>query len=88
MSFMFTQPQRYPEMIDLMSCLKARYKLKVAALSNEGRELTVCYSYKFKPGKLLDFFVSPYFVHFRKPDEDICRLALNCAQVIPEEAIG
>jgi putative hydrolase of the HAD superfamily len=88
MSFMFTQPQPYPETIDLMSCLKARYKLKVAAVSNEGGELKVCCSYKFKPCKLLDFFVSPYFVHIRKPDEDICRLALTCVQVIAEEAIG
>jgi len=85
---MFTQSQPYPEMIDLMSRLKARYKLKVVAVSNEGRELILYRNHKFKLGELIHLFAFSFFLHFRKPDEDIYRLALHCAQVIPEEAIG
>ncbi|MFN2245418.1 MAG: HAD family phosphatase, partial [Anaerolineae bacterium] len=40
-AFMFEQSQPYREMIDLVCKLKERYRLKIAAVSNEGRELTV-----------------------------------------------
>src|SRR5512143_3867317 len=35
-AFMYAQSQPFPEMIKLMSDLKAQYKLQVAAVSNEG----------------------------------------------------
>src|SRR5512136_3248390 len=38
--FMFAQSQPFPQVIDLLQGIKARYGLKVAAVSNEGRELT------------------------------------------------
>jgi len=34
---------------------------------------------------LIDFFISSCFVHFRKPDQDIYRIALATAQVSPAE---
>src|SRR5689334_24877355 len=37
--FMFGQSRPLPEMIDLVCRLKSLYRLKVAAVSNEGREL-------------------------------------------------
>jgi putative hydrolase of the HAD superfamily len=40
-TFMFAQSQPKPEMIDLITRLKARYGFKVATVSNEGRELTI-----------------------------------------------
>jgi len=36
---------------------------------------------KFKLDRFVDFFISSCFVHFRKPDEDIYRMALDIAQV-------
>jgi hypothetical protein len=39
-AFMFAGSLPRPEMIGLFSRLKAKYRLKVAAVSNEGRELT------------------------------------------------
>jgi putative hydrolase of the HAD superfamily len=33
------------------------------------------------------FFISSCFVHYRKPDADLYRLALDCAQVMPEESV-
>ena len=78
--YMFAQSKSYPEMIELVRNLKAKYGLKVVVVSNEGRELNAYRIKKFKLGEVVDFFVSSCFVHFRKPDEDIFKLALDCAQ--------
>ncbi len=83
--FMLNQSQPLQPMIDLICTLKSRYNLKVAAVSNEGRELTVYRIQEFKLGDFIDFFIASCFVHFRKPDEDMYRIALDVAQVPPEE---
>ena len=49
-------------------------------VSNEGRELNAHRIRKFKLGAFVDFFISSCFVHIRKPDVDIFRLALDIAQ--------
>ncbi len=79
--FMFSQSQPFPDMIDLIRRLKARYHLKVAVVSNEGRELTEYRIAKFRLADFIDFFISSCFVHYRKPDADIYRIALDIAQV-------
>ena len=86
-SFMYAQSQPFPEMIELMRRLKTQYGLEVAAVSNEGRELTVYRAQQFELGTVIDFFVSSCFVHFRKPDEDMYRIALDIAQVRPEQVV-
>jgi putative hydrolase of the HAD superfamily len=83
--FMFAQSKPKDEMIDLIKSLKERHGLKVAAISNEGRELTIHRVRKFNLGSFIDFFISSCFVHFRKPDVDIFRLAFDCAQVPADE---
>ncbi len=35
----------------------------------------------------MDFFVSSCFVHYRKPDEDMYRVALDISQAKPEQVI-
>lgn len=80
-AFMFGQSKPFPEMIELVRELKARHRLKLAVVSNEGRELTLYRIKKFKLDRFVDFFISSCFVHFRKPDADIYRLALDVAQV-------
>jgi putative hydrolase of the HAD superfamily len=84
---MFAQSQPFPEMIELISRLKARHGLKVATVSNEGRELTMYRIKKFNLNAFVDFFISSCFVHIRKPDVDLYRLALDCAQVQPDQAV-
>ena len=37
--------------------------------------------------RFVDFFTSSCFVHFRKPDADIYRVALDIAQVPAERAV-
>jgi putative hydrolase of the HAD superfamily len=80
-SFMFAQSKPYQDMIDLVKTLKVQHGLKVAAVSNEGRELTIYRIQTFHLETVIDFFASSCFVHFRKPDEDIYRIALDIAQV-------
>lgn len=82
-SFMFAQSKAYPDMIDYCKALKAAHNLKVAVISNEARELTEHRIEKFDLGSFVDFFVSSCFVHFRKPDEDIYKLALDMVGVEP-----
>jgi putative hydrolase of the HAD superfamily len=86
-AFMFAQSQPKPDMIDLISRLKLRHGLKVATVSNEGRELAIYRIREFNLHAFVDFFISSCFVHFRKPDVDIYRVALDCAQVPAEEVV-
>ena len=86
-AFMYAQSQPFPEMIELMRELKAQHGLQVAAVSNEGRELTVYRVQQFKLGSFIDFFISSCFVHYRKPDADIYRIALDIAQVRPDQVV-
>ena len=78
--FMFAQSKPYPAMIQLFAQLKVRYGLKIAVVSNEARELNAHRIRKFKLDGFVDAFISSCFVHIRKPDEDIFRLALDIAQ--------
>lgn len=85
--FMFAQSKAYPRMIELVRKLKARYGLKIVVVSNEARELNAHRIRKFKLGEFVDFFVSSCFVHVRKPDADIFRLALDIAQVPARQVV-
>jgi putative hydrolase of the HAD superfamily len=78
---MFAQSKPYPDMIELVRRLKTRYGLKIVVVSNEGRELNAYRIRTFKLAGFVDSFISSCFVHLRKPDADIFRLALDIAQV-------
>ena len=84
-AFMFSQSRTFPEMIDLIRALKQQHKLKIAVVNNEGRELNESRIQTFQLGSFVDFFISSCFVHVRKPDEDIYRIALDIAQVPPDQ---
>lgn len=86
-SFMFAQSQPYSQMIDYFSGLKARHHLRIGTVSNEGRELTTHRIEKFGLKSFVDFFISSCFVHIRKPDKDLFRMALDISQAQPEEAV-
>jgi putative hydrolase of the HAD superfamily len=85
--FMFAQSKPFPEMIDLVIQLKQNLGLKIVIVSNESREMNAFRSSKFGLDKLSDCFISSSFVHMRKPDVEIYQLALDLAQVWPENAI-
>ena len=85
--FMFAQTTPDKEMIELIRQLKEKYHLKIAVINNEARELNDYRIKKFQLNQFVDFFISSCFVHLRKPDADIFRLALDIAQVSPENVL-
>jgi putative hydrolase of the HAD superfamily len=83
-NFMYAQSQPLTDMMQFIRQLKDEYKLRTFAVSNEGRELTEYRIKTFKLMDLIDGFICSCYVHFRKPDEDIFRLALDISQALPE----
>jgi putative hydrolase of the HAD superfamily len=86
-SYMFAQSKPFPEMIELVTKLKLNLRLKIAIVSNEARELNAYRIDKFGLDRLVDCFISSCFVHIRKPNADIFRMALDIAQVKPAQAV-
>jgi putative hydrolase of the HAD superfamily len=85
--FMCAQSHSYPEMIEMIVNLKACYGLRIAVVSNEARELNAYRIAEFKLAEFVDAFISSCFVHTRKPDTEMFRLALDIAQTKPEQVI-
>jgi putative hydrolase of the HAD superfamily len=85
--FMFSQSKPYPEMIELIRRLKVQYGLKIVVVSNEVRELNSHRIRKFKLDEFVDFFISSCFIHIRKPDVDIFRLALDASQAPTKQVV-
>ena len=85
--FMCNQSQPLPHMLRLMQQLKRKHRLKIVVISNEGRELAEYRIKQFKLDVFVDFFIISSFVHFRKPDADIFRIALDIAQVLPKQVV-
>lgn len=81
--FILDQGKPFPEMIELVKAIKARHGVKVAVVSNEGREITADRIERFRLRDFVDFFIVSSYVHFRKPDEDIFKIALDVAQAEP-----
>jgi putative hydrolase of the HAD superfamily len=78
--FMFAQSQPFPPMLEMIRQLKSKYGLKIAVVSNEAFELNEWRIKNFQLRNFVDFFISSCYVHFRKPDADIFRIALNISQ--------
>ena len=85
--FLFSQTQPLPEMIKMFKKIAKNNTLKIGAISNEGRELTVYRIGHFGLKEFIQFFICSSFVHFRKPDKDIYMLALDVGQVTPEQSL-
>lgn len=83
--FIFEAVQAFPDTIHYLTELKKKYRFRVGMVSNEGRELAVDRVERFQLNDLYDFFIVSSFVHLRKPDTDIYRLALDTAQAPPEK---
>jgi len=86
-NFIFSQSQSYQQMIELVQDLKKRYSLRTVAVSNEGREIMQYRINQFHLKEFIDFFVCSCFIGLRKPDTEVYRLALEMAQVRPDEVI-
>lgn len=86
-NFMFAQSKSFPDMLNLVRRIKEKYNIKIAVVNNEGSELNKHRINTFKLGEFVDFFISSCIVHFRKPDADIFRVALDIAHVDPDKVI-
>ncbi len=85
--FMFSVSRPFPDMIRLICGVKKLNNLKAVVVSNEGRELAVYRIKEYSMGDYIDAFVCSSFVHIRKPDEDIYKIALDISQVAPQEVV-
>jgi putative hydrolase of the HAD superfamily len=85
--FMLAQSKPFPEMIAFIRRLKERYGLKIIVVSNEGRELNAYRIATFGLDGFVDAFISSCYVHLRKPDADIFRLALDVSQVPARQVV-
>jgi putative hydrolase of the HAD superfamily len=86
-NYTYNASTAWPENIEFFSRVKRKNHLRLGLISNEGRGITEHRVGKFGLRDLADFMVISHYVHFRKPDLEIWRLALNLAQVTAEESI-
>ncbi len=85
--YMLNCSRSVPEMIQLIKNLKAKYRLKTLAVNNEGREINAYRIETFHLAEVIDTFVSSCYVHYRKPDADIYRIALDISQSSPDQVV-
>ena len=87
-SFMYAESTELPGSIAFFKALKKRYQLRIIAVSNEVRELNDYRIKAFKLNELFDGFISSCFVHLRKPDKDIFRMASDISQTAPIHSLN
>ncbi len=85
--FMFSLSAPYQETIDFFKDLKNQFQLKVIAVSNEGRELNDYRITEFNLRELFNAFISSSYVHLRKPDADIFKMAIDISQTHPDHIL-
>ena len=86
-TYMMAQSQPLDGAVEYFKQLKKEFGFKVVALSNEARELNQYRIKQFKLDELFDFYISSCYVGLRKPDPAIYKLAIDTAQVKPEEVV-
>jgi putative hydrolase of the HAD superfamily len=83
--YMFTQAKSFSEMLQLIDDFKKQFGLKVVAMTNEGRELMEDRIRRFELKKIIDYFCCSSFMHLRKPNEEMYRMAIDFVQNKLEE---
>jgi len=86
-AFIFAQSEEFPESRAILSALAQTRKYLLATINNEPRELNIRRIEQFNLRREFEAFFSSCFVHIRKPDEAIYRLALEVTQRRPEECL-
>ncbi len=78
--FAFNQSQLLPGMIDFLIDFKKEYGIRIATVSNEGRDLAEYRIRTFHLARLIDDFFVSCFVHYQKPNPRIYEIALDVTQ--------
>lgn len=86
-NFMYQTSEPFPDMIQMFRNIKKHHNLQVVAVNNEGRELNEYRIRQFKLKEFIDIFASSSFIKVRKPDKEMYELALDLAQVTPQETV-
>jgi len=77
----------WPQNIALFHSVKRANGLKFGLISNEGQGITEHRMNAFGLRDVADFMIVSHFVHMRKPDSKIWQLALDLAQMTPDQCI-
>ncbi len=85
--YAFTASVPWPQNIAHFHQVKQANGLKFGLISNEGQGITEYRMNAFGLREVADFIVISHCVHMRKPDKQIWQLALDLAQVTPEQCI-
>ena len=86
-AFMFAQSKEFPESRAILDKVAASGKYLVGAINNEPLELNQYRIEAFHLRKSFMVFFSSCYVHLRKPEELIYRVALAVTQRPPEQCI-
>ena len=86
-TYMKAQSTPYPDMLELYRQIREKHGTRIIAVSNEGRELAEHRIMRFQLPNLIDTFIVSSFTGFRKPDPKIFKMALDIAQVAPQEIV-
>lgn len=86
-SFMFSQSKEYPETRAILARAALTGKYFIAAINNEPLELNNYRIAEFNLRRDFQAFFSSCYIHARKPEETIFRIALEVTQKPPEECI-
>ncbi|MFN7171499.1 MAG: HAD family hydrolase [Fimbriimonadaceae bacterium] len=86
-TFMFDRSKPLEPTLSGYWALRDRYSFRLAAISNEGKDLAQHRIDKFELAKLFDSVLFSGFVGLRKPDVAIFKLALHVSLAKPEDSI-
>jgi putative hydrolase of the HAD superfamily len=87
LDFMFAQSEELPESRAVLTEVAKTGKYLLATLNNEGLELNEHRIREFHLRREFQAFFSSCYLHLRKPDEGIYRLALEVTQRHPDECL-
>lgn len=86
-AFMFAQSKEYPETRAMLDKVASSGKYFVGSINNEPLELNQYRIEAFHLRRNFSVFFSSCYVHSRKPEEAIFRVALEVSQRPPEECL-
>jgi putative hydrolase of the HAD superfamily len=86
-AFMFAQSQEAPGPLALVRQLRADERYRLGVINNESLELNRYRIERFRLRECFSLFFSSCFVHLRKPDPAIYRLALDVMQTPAGDAV-
>lgn len=86
-AFMFAQSKEFPDSRAVLDDVARTDRYYIASINNEPRELNQYRIAAFNLRKDFQAFFSSCYLHSRKPEEQIYRIALDVSQRAPEKSV-